>query len=210
MRGGGCTGTATSRGCTCTRAARRDARLDHRLRRGARGLHAGVPRARPPRAARMHRHRRRPAARCPLDARAPRRCCRRSIASTSTPRRTRARSCTGARRGRRCRDLRHELRGQGDLLHAAGRGCQRRPAGRVLPLRRLQPVVGTREATAPGGVPVLRHRLRRHRRPRRRALRRCVGAGATHRRVLAARGTRVRARWSCSPAASRCCNSTRR
>ena len=35
---------------------------------------------------------------------------------------------------------RHELRGQGDLLHAAGRGREHRAPGRLLPVRRLQPV----------------------------------------------------------------------
>ena len=35
---------------------------------------------------------------------------------------------------------RHELRGQGDLLHAPRRGGERRAAGRVLSLRRVQPL----------------------------------------------------------------------
>ena len=37
-----------------------------------------------------------------------------------------------------------DLRSEGDLLHAPGRGRERRAAGGVLPLRRLQPVDGTR------------------------------------------------------------------
>ena len=46
---------------------------------------------------------------------------------------TRPRYAAGAR-------SRHDLHGQGDLLHAPGRGRPRRAAGRVLPLHRLQPV----------------------------------------------------------------------
>src|SRR5262249_19465705 len=41
---------------------------------------------------------------------------------------------------------------------------QRRPRGRVLPLRRLQPLVGPRGGPRFGGLSVLRHPVRRHRR----------------------------------------------
>ena len=63
------------------------------------------------------------------------------------------------------------LRRQGDLLHAAGRGRASRPAGGVLPLRRLQPVDRPRGRPRHRRLPVLRHRLRRHRRPGRRQVR---------------------------------------
>ena len=53
------------------------------------------------------------------------------------------------------------LRGQRDLPHAAGRGRPGRARGRVLPLRRVQPVVRARGRPRGGGLPVLRHRLRR-------------------------------------------------
>ena len=51
-----------------------------------------------------------------------------------------------ALRPRRTRAVqpRDDLHGQGDLLHAAGRGRERRAAGRVLPVHRLQPVDGAR------------------------------------------------------------------
>ena len=46
-----------------------------------------------------------------------------------------------------------------------GEGAQRRAARGLLPLLRLQPLERAREGSRDGGVHVLRHRLRRHRRP---------------------------------------------
>ena len=115
------------------------------------------------------------------------------------------------RRGTRPGRLTHDLRGQGDLLHPAGRGRQHRPAGGVLPLRRLQPVDGPRGRTGPSAI--------------------CQfcdtdfvgtdgpgGGRFASPDALARRGGRRRGRadeprraasWS-APAASRCCSSTRR
>ena len=76
------------------------------------------------------------------------------------------------------------LRGQGDLLHAPGRRRQTRPRRRLLPLRGLQPVVGPRGGPR-GTLPLLRHRLRRHRRPRRRQVRHAERLAAAVRGCLA-------------------------
>ena len=71
---------------------------------------------------------------------------------------------------------------EGNLLHPPGRGRAHRARGGVLPLRRLQPLVGPRGGSRRSGLPVLRHRLRRHRRPGRRPLRDRRGAGGRDRR----------------------------
>ena len=67
----------------------------------------------------------------------------------------------------RRRARRHDLPGQGDLLHPAGRGHPRRAGGGVLPVHQLQPVDRAGKRPPPRDLPVLRHRLRRHGRPRR-------------------------------------------
>ena len=71
---------------------------------------------------------------------------------------------------RTLRDAAH-VRREGDFLHAAGRGCERRARRRVLPLCRLQSVVGARAGSRHRRLPVLRHRFRRHRRRGRRQVR---------------------------------------
>ena len=104
----------------------------------------------------------------------------------------------------------HDLHGQGDLLHAAGRGRQRRPPGGLLPLRRLQPLDRAR-----GGS--------RDRRSARSAT--PTSSAPTARTAASSRPptsspTRWPRRWpslerprpaasSSAPAASRCCSSTR-
>ncbi len=108
-------------------------------------------------------------------------------------------------RTRRCGD---DLHRQGDLLHAAGRGRQRRPAGGVLPLRRLQPLDRAREGSRHRRLHVLRHRLRRHRRPRRRQVPQRRRARRRRRRALAVAPTAAAGRSSSAPAASRSCSST--
>ena len=99
------------------------------------------------------------------------------------------------------------LRRQGNLLHPPGRGRQHRAAGRVLPVRRLQPVDRPRggsarrpsaaSATPTSSAPTVP----------------AAGEFADGRRARARRGGRVAARaaraaasWS-APAASRCCSS---
>ena len=57
-----------------------------------------------------------------------------------------------------------ELCGQGDVPDAAGRGRECRAPRGVRALRRLQSVVGPRAGSRDRGLPVLRHRFRRHRR----------------------------------------------
>ena len=102
------------------------------------------------------------------------------------------------------------LPGQGDLPHAAGRGRPRRPARGVLPLHRLQPLDRARGAPGQRRLPVLRHRLRRHRRPGRWRLRRRRRRWPTPspRAWAGDAGRRRRpASWS-APAASRCSSST--
>ena len=72
---------------------------------------------------------------------------------------------------------RYDLQGQGDLLHPA-RGGNQCGAGRgVLPVHQLQPVDRTGERPSPRYLPVLRYRLRRHRRTGRQAVHHCRGAG---------------------------------
>src|SRR6185312_7018254 len=50
-----------------------------------------------------------------------------------------------------------ELRGEGDLLHTAGRRGQCGTTGRVLPLRRLQSLERTRGRSRERAMPLLRH-----------------------------------------------------
>ena len=71
-----------------------------------------------------------------------------------------------ARRPRSGRE-RVDLHREGDFLHAAGRGRADRARGGVLPLLRLQPLVGAGGGPVARGLPVLRHRFRRHRTGRR-------------------------------------------
>ena len=79
------------------------------------------------------------------------------------------RICAGG--GGKCvRRMAHDLRRQGDLLHAAGRGGADRAAGRVLPVFRLQSVVRARGGPGRRDLHILRHRFRRHGRHRRRPL----------------------------------------
>ena len=105
--------------------------------------------------------------------------------------------------------LRHaHVRGEGDFLHAPGRGRERGPAGRVLPLRRLQPVVRPRAGSVRGHLPVLRHGFRRRRRAGRRPVRH--GRQSSPRRSRRRGRARASAGSSSSPAASRCCRSTTR
>ena len=66
----------------------------------------------------------------------------------------------------------HDLSRQGNLLHAAGRGRADRPRRGVPALCRLQSVERAGAGPRRGGLPVLRHRFRRHRRPGRRQIRR--------------------------------------
>lgn len=58
----------------------------------------------------------------------------------------------------------HDLSDQGNLLHPAGGRQPRRASGSLLPLLPLQPVDGPGTGQGPRHLPVLRHRLRRHRR----------------------------------------------
>ena len=121
----------------------------------------------------------------------------------------------GLRRGRRGRSRcatrradRMTYQGQGDLLHAAGRGHPRRPPGRVLPLQPLQPVDRARGGPGTRDLPVLRHRLRRHRRARRRPVRRRRRARGTPSQPRWPEQSDTTTGWSSAPAASRCCSST--
>src|SRR3989344_4450588 len=96
-----------------------------------------------------------------------------------------------------------ELRGQRDLPDPSGRGRPGRPASRVLPLRRLQPLARTGARPRQGRLHFLRHRLRGHGRAGRGPLRGRRWARQRHRGRL---DGRIR------PAAGgggRCCRSTR-
>ena len=101
----------------------------------------------------------------------------------------------------------HDLHGQRDLLHPAGRGHTRRPAGRLLSLLRLQPLDGTRGGPRDRDLHLLRHRLRRCRTRRRQ-----VPLGRRTRRrgrdTLAVPRTGTASDSSSAPVASRCSNST--
>src|SRR6266487_1264874 len=59
----------------------------------------------------------------------------------------------------------HALCGQGDLLYAPGRRGSGGPTRGLLPFCRLQPLVRTGGGSRGGHLSVLRHGLRRHRRP---------------------------------------------
>ena len=87
-----------------------------------------------------------------------------------------------------------DLPGQGDLLHPAGRGHPRRAAGGVLPVHRLQPVDRPGAGPGPRDLPVLRHRLRRHRRAGRGPVRDRRRPGRSGRRRLGSAGAVARAR----------------
>ena len=104
-----------------------------------------------------------------------------------------------------------DLRGQGDLLHPAGRGRERRPAGGVLPLRRLQPLDGRESRTA--RTPCARSATPTSSAP--------TAPGGGKFRPPAELADAVAAQWpasptaapdrlSSAPAASRCCSSTPR
>ena len=102
------------------------------------------------------------------------------------------------------------LHGQGDLLHAAGRGRQRRAARRCSAASPAATSGRAARRTAPRAIcTVLRHRLRRHRRRRRRQVPHRRGARRRRRGAVAgANGRGAAASWS-APAASRSCSSTR-
>ena len=97
---------------------------------------------------------------------------------------------------------------QRDLLHLAGGGSALRPSGGVLSVRGMQPLDGPRGTPVKSGVPVLRHRLRRHRtvpaaagsRTPMPSQRQWHGRGKG-RIAPASDGT------SCAPEANLCCNS---
>src|SRR5262249_35887181 len=56
--------------------------------------------------------------------------------------------------------LSHGLRSERDLLHPSGRRPERGARGRVLPLLRVQSLVGARSRSHGGGLPVLRYGFR--------------------------------------------------
>ncbi len=97
---------------------------------------------------------------------------------------------------------------QRDLLHASGRGRERRQAGGVLSFLGVQSVDGTRGGSRDGDLRFLRHRLRRRRTGRRQVRdgRRARRRGG---RAMAGRDP-AEAGSSSAPAASRCSSSTRR
>ena len=95
-------------------------------------------------------------------------------------------STQGLRRGGRARSgalsrtvAAHDVRREGDLLHAAGRGREHGASRGVLPFRGMQPLDGARGGSRGCDVPVLRHGLRRRRWSRRRQVRNggCARAG---------------------------------
>ena len=149
----------------------------------------------------------------PARARARRRLlARRTAATTRTPTGGACGHCDscllrlqGLRRGRRRRPDRVRARRAGDGMSYAvkeifytlqGEGAQRRPAGGVLPLRRLQPVDGREEDRATRRLPVLRHRLRRApTAPAAASSRRATTLAARGRATLAGGGERRAARY---------------
>ena len=86
--------------------------------------------------------------------------------------------------GSASRRRRGELRGQGNLSDPAGRRRACRPRGGVLPFLRLQSLERPRAGPRHRDLPVLRHRLRRHRRHAGRPLRLRRRTRRHHRRAM--------------------------
>ena len=100
----------------------------------------------------------------------------------------------------------HELRGQRDFLHPARRGRAGRTSRGLLPLCRLQSLVGARAGPGGGGLPVLRYGFHRSGWAGRRQVRLCQRSWPRPSRRNGPQSPRSESDLWSAPAANRCCN----